>query len=104
MPDTNGRQYFEDLVTRLDDERSTAYAEQIEMTRFGLQDEPGPDPADIATAIREIAEMPPGTRPLRRIASPFPDGLERINAGLSAAQDAVFEGTPFAEWRSAVVD
>lgn len=100
----NGRQYFEELVTRLDGERSSAYAEQMGMTRFGLQDEPGPDPTDVATAIRELAEMPQGTRPLRRIASPFPDGLERINAGLSAAQDAVFEGTPFAEWRNAVVE
>lgn len=100
----NGRRYFEDLVTRLGDERSAAYAEQIDMTRFGLQDEPGPDPAEVATAVRELAMMEPGTRPLRRIASPFPEGLEQINAGLSAAQDAVFEGTPFAEWRSAVTD
>ena len=100
----NGRQYFEDLVTRLDDERSAAYAEQIGMTRFGLQDEPGPNPADVAAAIRELAEMPQGSRPLRRIASPFPDGLERINAGLSAAQDAVFEDTPFAAWRKAVME
>lgn len=98
----NGRQYFEDLVTRIDDERRTAYEEQIGMTRFGLQDEPGPDPAEVAAAIRDLARMAPGTRPLRRISSPFPDGLERINAGLSAAQDAVFEGTPFAQWRREV--
>lgn len=100
----NGRRYFEELVSRLDEERGAAYLEQIAMTRFGLQDEDGPDPADIATAIRELAMMAPGTRPLRRIASPFPQGLEQINAGLSAAQDAVFDGTPFAEWRAAVSD
>ncbi len=100
----NGRRYFEDLVSRLDDERSAAYGQQIEMTRFGLRDEPGPDPSEVAVAVRELAEMAPGTRPLRRIASPFTEGLERINAGLSAAQDAVFEDTPFAEWRAAVMD
>jgi len=100
----NGRRYFEDLVSRLDDERRTAYAQQIGITRFGLQDEPGPDPADVAAAIRELAMMEPGTRPLRRVASPFPGSLQQINAGLSAAQDAVFEGTPFAEWRGAVTD
>lgn len=100
----NGRRYFEELVGRLDEERAAAYSEQIEMTWLGLQDEDGPDPSDIATAIRELALMAPGTRPLRRIASPFPQGLEQINAGLSAAQDAVFDGTPFAEWRAAVTD
>lgn len=100
----NGRRYFEDLVSRLDSERSSAYAEQIGMTRFGLQDEPGPDPVEVAAAITELAVMAPGTRPLRRIVSPFPQGLQQINAGLSAAQDNVFEGTPFAEWRAAVTD
>lgn len=100
----NGRRYFEDLVSRLDSERSSAYAEQIGMTRFGLQDEPGPDPAEVAAAITGLAVMAPGTRPLRRIVSPFPQGLQQINAGLSAAQDNVFEGTPFAEWRAAVTD
>lgn len=100
----NGRRYFEDLITRIDEERTRAYADQIGMTRFGLQDEPGPDPAEVAQAILELAEMEPGSRPLRRIVSPFPDGLQQINAGLSAAQDAVFDGTPFAEWRGQVMD
>ncbi len=100
----NGRRYFDDLVARLDEERRQAYAEQIGMTRFGLQDEPGPDPRDVAVAICDLALMEPGTRPLRRIVSPFPDGLQQINDGLSAAQDAVFEGTPFADWRNAVTD
>ena len=100
----NGRRYFEDLAERLDDERNTAYAEQIAMTRFGLQDAEGPDPRDVATAIRDLALMDNGARPLRRIVSPEPQGLERINAGLAAAQDAVFAGTPFEAWRGAVTD
>ena len=100
----NGRRYFEDLLARVDDERRVAYAQQIEMARAGLQDEPGPDPRDVALAIRDLAIMEPGRRPLRRIVSPYPEGLEQINTGLSAAQDAVFEGSPFAAWREAVVD
>ena len=101
----NGRRYFEDLVTRIDSERAEAYAEQIGMTRFGLQDDPeAPDARDVALAIRELAEMETGRRPLRRIVSPEPFGLEQINGGLAAAQDAVFDGSPFAEWRAAVTD
>ena len=100
----NGRRYFENLVERLDDERSAAYAEQIAMTRFGLQDADGPDPRDVAIAIRDIALMENGARPLRQIVSPEPQGLERINAGLAAAQDAVFAGTPFETWRSMITE
>lgn len=100
----NGRRYFEDLLTRVDDERSQAYAQQIAMARAGLQDEPGPDPREVALAVRDLALMDPGSRPLRRVVSLFPEGLAQINAGLSAAQDAVFEGSPFAAWREAVVD
>ncbi|MEO1200532.1 MAG: hypothetical protein AAFX39_15095 [Pseudomonadota bacterium] len=100
----NGRRYFEDLVETLDDERANAYAEQIEMTRFGLQDEPGPDPRDVALEIRDLAVQPTGTRPLRRVVSPNPEGLERLNGGLAAVQDAVFEDTPFAAWRASVID
>ncbi len=101
----NGRRYFEDLVSRIDAERAAAYADQIGMTRFGLQDDPAaPDAREVARAIRELAEMEPGRRPLRRIVSPEPFGLEQINGGLAAAQDAVFEGSPFAEWRAMVTD
>ena len=100
----NGRRYFESLVATLDDERKSAYAAQIEMTRFGLQDQPGPDPNEVAVAIRDIALQEPGTRPLRKVVSPEPETLTRINADLSSAQDAVFEGTPFAEWRTSVAD
>ena len=98
----NGRRYFEGLVARLDSERSAAYDEQIAMTRFGLQDTNGPDPRDVAIAIRDIALMEDGARPLRQIVSPEPQGLERINAGLATAQDAVFAGTPFETWRSMI--
>ena len=100
----NGRLYFEDLVERLNTERTAAYAEQIAMTRFGLQDSDGPDPRNVAIAIRDIALMENGARPLRQIVSPEPQGLERINADLAAAQDAVFAGTPFETWRRAVTD
>ena len=100
----NGRHYFEQLVSDLDEERANAYGEQITMTRFGLQDEDGPDPQDVSRAIREIALTEPGRRPMRRVVSPEPDGLQQINAGLAAAQDAVFEGTLFSGWRAAVVD
>ena len=100
----NGRRYFEALVASLDDERRIAYAQQVEMTRFGLQDRSGPDPIAVAKAVRDLAVQPTGTRPLRRVVSPEPEGLERINAGLSAAQDAVFADTPFAAWRTAVTD
>ena len=100
----NGRRYFEELVASIDDERRSAYAGQIEITRVGLQDEPGPDPMAVATAIRDLATRAPGTRPLRQVVSPQPQGLERINAGLSAVQDGVFEGTPFAGWRASVAD
>ena len=96
----NGRRNFEDLFGRIDPQRSEDYAPQIEMTRFGLQDEPGPDPQEVATAIRDLAVAESGTRPLRRIVSPMPEGLERINAGLAAAQDAVFAGSPFEAWRA----
>ena len=100
----NGRRYFEDLVDRIDDERRSAYAPQIDITRFGLQDSDDPDPTDVAHAVRDLALMPDGTRPLRRIVSPEPEGLQQINNGLSAAQDAVFDGTPFADWRASVTD
>lgn len=100
----NARRYFEALLEVAEADRQAAYEMQIGMTRFGLQDEPGPDPNEIAVAIRELAMTEPGTRPLRRIVSPEPQGLERINGGLAAAQDAVFEGSPFAAWRAAVTD
>jgi len=100
----NARRYFDELLQIADAERQAAYDMQIGMTRFGIQDEPGPDPNDVAVAIRELAMAEPGTRPLRRIVSVEPQGLEMINEGLSAAQDAVFEGSPFAEWRATVTD
>ena len=100
----NGRQYFETMLNHVHAERSAAYAQQIEMTRFGLQDEAGPDPSAVSQAIRDIALMAPGTRPLRRVVSPEPDGLRQINAGLSQAQDAVLASTPFAAWRAAVTE
>ena len=100
----NGRRNFAALEERLDHERRNAYAQQIAMTRFGLQDGEGADPVAVAEAIRDLAISPQGSRPLRLPVSPDPSGLQQINAGLGAAQDAVFEGSPFAEWRAAVTD
>ena len=100
----NGRRYFDDLLGRVDDERRAAYEQQIGMTQFGLQDGDGADAAEVATAIRELAMMETGTRPLRRVVSPDPAGLQQINAGLGAAQDGVFAGSPFEPWRAATQD
>ncbi len=102
----NGRRYFEEMLPEAGAERLRAYDDQIAMTRFGIQDEPGEDPQAVALAIREVADLPPGRRPLRRVVSPHPggQGLDRLNAGLAAAQDAVLADTPFAAWRAAVTD
>ncbi len=100
----NGRRAFAALEERLGEERRAAYADQIAMARFGLEDGDGADPIAVAEAIRELALAPPGTRPLRRPVSPDTSGLDRINAGLAAAQAAAFEGTPFEPWRAAVTD
>lgn len=100
----NARRYFEEMLSEADDDRKGDYEEQIGLTRFGLQDEPGPDPREVALAIRDLALMRPGSRPLRRVVSPNPEALRRINTDLAAVQDGVFEGTPFAEWRAVVTD
>ena len=100
----NARRYFEDMLSEANDALKEDYAAQIDLTRFGLQDEPGPDPREVALAIRELALMRTGSRPLRRVVSPNPEALQRINTNLAAVQDAVFEGTPFSEWRAATTD
>ena len=100
----NARRYFEEMLSEADDSRKGNYEEQIGLTRFGLQDEPGPDPREVALAICDLALMPTGSRPLRRVVSPNPETLQRINTDLPAVQDGVFEGTPFAAWRAAVAD
>ena len=100
----NARRYFEDMLSEADNVRKGDYEEQIGLTRFGLQDEPGPDPREVALAIRDLALMRAGSRPLRWVVSLNPEALQRINTDLAAVQDGVFEGTPFAEWRAVVTD
>ncbi|NJL00300.1 MAG: SDR family NAD(P)-dependent oxidoreductase [Spirulinaceae cyanobacterium SM2_1_0] len=100
----NARRYFAAMLSEADDARKRDYEAQISLTQFGLQDEPGADPRDVALAIRELALMRVGTRPLRRVVSPNPEALQGINTDLGAVQDDVFNGTPFAEWRAAVTD
>ncbi len=100
----NARRYFEEMLSEAEDARKANYEEHIALTRFGLRDEPGPNPQAVALAIRDLALMPIGSRPLRQVVSPNPEALQRINTGLAAAQDGVFEGTPFAEWRDAVAN
>ena len=100
----NARRYFEEMLLEADEARQEDYEEQIGLTRFGLQDEPGPDPREVARAILDLALMPTGSRPLRRVVSPNPEALQRINTDLAVVQDSVFEDTPFAEWRAAVTD
>lgn len=92
------------MLSAADDAGQADYEEQIGLTRFGLQDEPGPDPQEVARAIRDLALMRAGSRPLRRVVSPNPETLQRINTDLAAVQDGVFEGTPFAPWRATVTD
>ena len=101
---TNARRYFEEMLSEADDVRKGDYEEHIGLTRFGLQDEPGPDPQEVALAIRDLALMRAGSRPLRRVVSPNPEALQRINTDLAVVQDGVFEGTPFSAWRAAVTD
>ena len=100
----NARRYFEDMLLEADNARKEDYEEQIGLTRFGLQDEPGPDPQEVALAIRDLVLMRAGSRPLRRVVSPNPEALQGINTDLATVQDGVFEGTPFAEWRAVVTD
>ncbi|MEO1520794.1 MAG: SDR family oxidoreductase [Cyanobacteria bacterium J06633_2] len=100
----NARRYFEEMLSEADDARKGDYEEQIGLTRFGLQDEPGPEPREVALAIRDLALMRAGSRPLRRVVSPNPEALQNINTDLAVVQDGVFEGTPFAAWRAAVTD
>lgn len=53
----NECRYFEELLVRLDDERSAAYVDQIQKTRFGLQDGSGQDSTEVAGAIRDLPDM-----------------------------------------------
>ncbi len=101
----SGARYVADLMSRVDEERQTAYAEHFEImqARFSGADYTT-DPNDVPRAIAEIIAMPAGKRPLRRAVHPNTRGTDAANAAMAQIQAGVLGGGAFSEWHTAVTD
>jgi NAD(P)-dependent dehydrogenase (short-subunit alcohol dehydrogenase family) len=93
-----------ELKDRLTADEAAAYPALV--SRMGEEDGGGrnADVYDIPRAIAEIAAMPAGTRPLRRVVHPGNKPQEPINKVSAETQVAWLGGSPFGPWVKAVHD
>lgn len=100
----NGRQYTNELLERVSDERKSAYETHIAMATATMTGEYSTNPIDVPNAIAEIMAMPAGTRPLRRSVHPRPEAAQAANAAMAQIQAQVLGGGAFKSWHDAVTD
>ena len=100
----NGVRYFEDLMSRVDDERTEAYAAHLQMAQGFFSGGGSTDPMDVPRAIAEIMAMPAGKRPLRRPVHPNTTATDSANAAMTQIQAAVLGNSRYASWHTAVTD
>lgn len=98
----NGVRYGNDLLSRVDPERQSAYARHIAMAQSMFKGGSDTDPMDVPRAIADIIAMPVGSRPLRRPVHPNTKATDAVNAVSSQVQAAVLGSGPFAPWHKAV--
>ena len=102
----NGVRYYNDLMSRVDDERKEAYAAHLQIAEGTFQgDNPRTtDPMDVPRAIAEIIAMPAGRRPLRRAVHPNTQATDGANAAMAQVQTAVLGNGRYKAWHAAVTD
>lgn len=100
----NGERYFDDLMSRVDDERKEAYGALIQAAEGFFGGGGTTDPMDVPRAIAEIIAMPAGRRPLRRPVHPNTQAAAGANAALAQVQAAVLGGGRYKDWHAAVTD
>ncbi len=109
------------LAQRIDPERANAYPEMVARMKAtppaprpasagpapvnpGYGSATVPDPLDVPRAIAEIAAMPVGSRPLRRMVHPGRKPQEAINRVSAETQAAMMANGPYAAWAKAVLE
>lgn len=100
----NGAQYFDALISRVDDERKEAYGAHLQMAQGFFNGGGSTDPMDIPHAIAEIIAMPAGKRPLRRPVHPSTAATDSANAAMAQLQAAVLSNGRYSSWHAAVTD
>ena len=100
----NGVRYFEDLMSRVDDERKSAYGAHLQMAQGFFNGGGSTDPMDIPHAIAEIIAMPAGKRPLRRAVHPNTAATDSANGAMTQLQSAVLSNGRYSQWHAAVTD
>jgi len=98
----NGVKYSDDMLSRVDEERSAAYAAQIKAARQMQSANYSTDPMDVPKAIAEVIALKPGSRPLRRAVHPNTQATDAVNGVSSKVQSAVLGNGPYAAWHKAV--
>lgn len=101
---TNGAQYTEELLGRVDAPRKAAYAAHVEMARRQFSGGGKTDPMDVPRAMAEIIARPPGKRPLRRPVHPNTEAAAALNAAHAQVQARVLGQGPYKIWFDAVSD
>ena len=100
----NGERYFNDLMTRVDDERKEAYAAHLQIAQGFFNGGGTTDPMDVPRAIAEVMALPAGKRPLRRSVHPNTQAVDGANGALAQVQAGVLGGGRYKDWHAAVTD
>lgn len=100
----NGARYTEEMLARLDAERTEAYATHIEIARGFFGGGQPTDPMDVPRAIAGLMAAPAGTRPLRKPVHPDTRLSVAANAAMSDIQAVMLGNGTFAAWHAAVTD
>lgn len=100
----NGQRYTDDMLARLDAERTDAYEDHIAVARGFFSGNQTTDPMDVPRAIADLMAMEAGGRPLRRPVHPNSRLSEAANQAMADIQAAVLGNGRFAPWHAAVTD
>ncbi|NNE41916.1 MAG: SDR family oxidoreductase [Marinicaulis sp.] len=100
----NGRQYTDELMSRVNSERTEAYTAHIGAATSTMTGEYTTNPMDVPHAIAEIIALPAGKRPLRRPVHPRPDAMVAANTAMAQIQAQVLGNGGYQAWHAAVTD
>lgn len=95
----NGTAYYQRYLKHLsrdDARRRHEYGDLARRAESHLQEEPGPDPQEIADTVADIVHTPRGERP-PRVTGPGTDFLLGLNQAAATAQLGLLEATGFGD-------
>ena len=97
----NARAYFEEMMATLPPENAARvpdYERHVEVALATVQDRPTPPAQDVADAIVALADMAPGTRPLRITVGPDAAPLGQLNGTLEQIQAGLLSDLGLEDW------